>query len=106
MPGGSAAGPSPTWRHDPSRSASRRHPRTRLSNVSRDTLAIDGNASPRKPKLVTRSIASSGSFDVAWRSSARRISSGAIPRAIVGDFDQLKPAGMEADRDLRRAGVE
>ena len=27
-------------------------PRTRLSSVSRETLAIDGNASPRKPKLV------------------------------------------------------
>ena len=39
-------------RHDRSRSRQPSAPRTRLSSVSRATLAIDGSASPRKPKLV------------------------------------------------------
>ena len=53
VPGGSAAGPSPAgspWSisiRQPS------EPRTLLSSVRRETLAIDGSASPRKPKLVT-----------------------------------------------------
>ena len=29
-----------------------------------------------------------------------------MPAAVVGDFDQLEPAGVEPDRDLRRAGIE
>ncbi len=74
-------------------------PRTRLSSVSRETLAIDGSASPRKPKLVTWSIASSGSFEVACRSSASRISSGAHAAAVVGNLDQLEPARGEPHRD-------
>ena len=98
--------PRPPARHGRSRSASRPRPRTRLSSVSRDTLAIDGRASPRKPKLVTWSIESPGSFEVAWRSSARRISSALIPDPSSVDFDQLEPAGRQPDRDLSRAGVE
>ena len=35
------------------------------SIVNRDTLAMLGKASPRKPSVVTCSIASSGSLDVA-----------------------------------------
>ena len=75
----SAAGPSSTtWplstvRRQPSA------PRTRLSIVSRATLAIDGNASPRKPSVSTISIASSGSLEVACRSSASAISGGLMP---------------------------
>ena len=62
------------------RAPSRRRPRTRLSIVSRATLAIEGSASPRKPSVATCSIASSGSFEVAWRSSASAISAGVMPQ--------------------------
>jgi hypothetical protein len=53
-------------------------PRTRLSMVSRATEAMEGKASPRKPSVVTISIASSGSFEVACRSSASAIWSASI----------------------------
>ena len=81
VPGGTAAGPSPA--SAPWSIAIRQPsllPRSRLSIVRRETLAIDGSASPRKPKLVTFSICSSGNFEVAWRSSASAISDGAIPQ--------------------------
>ena len=63
---------------------------------TRDTLAIDGKASPRKPKVLTFSIASSGNFEVAWRSNASAISAGLIPRSVVGDFDQVDSACGQA----------
>ena len=56
VPGGSAAGPSPAELaivDDPRQPSA---PRTRLSSVSRATLAIDGSASPRKPKVATSSM--------------------------------------------------
>ena len=90
--------PRPPARHGRSRSASRRRPRTRLSSVSRDTLAIDGSASPRKPKLVTRSIASLGQLRgrVALERQAHFV--GRHAAAVVGDLDQLEPARAEAGR--------
>ena len=68
-------------------------PRTRLSRVSKETLAIDGKASPRNPKLVIRSRPSSDSFEVACRSSARRISAGGIPQpSSVTSMSSSPPA--------------
>ena len=55
-------------------------PRTRLSIRTLATLAIDGRASPRNPRVATWSMASSGSFEVACRSSASAISAGAMPQ--------------------------
>ena len=70
------------------------------------TLAIDGSASPRKPKLVTCSIASSGSLDVACRSSARPISAGLMPLpSSVTSTRSRPPADSRIATDLR-AGVE
>ena len=106
VPGGSAAGPSPassplsTTRDQPSA------PRTRLSIVTRATLAIDGKASPRKPKVATCSIASSGSLEVACRSSASAISSRAMPQPSSATSIRPDPALRQRDRDPRRAGVD
>ena len=63
----------------------------RLSSVSRATLAIEGSASPRKPSVATCSIASSGSFEVAWRSSASAISSGVMPQPSSVTSIQASP---------------
>ena len=57
----------------------------RLVMVSRDTAPMDGNASPRKPSVLIRVRSSSGSLDVAWRSTARPQVLGGHPRAVVGD---------------------
>ena len=81
-------------------------PRTRLSSVSCATLAIEGSASPRNPSVATASIASSGSFDVAWRSSASAISPRRHPAAVVDHFDAVDAAAGESHRNFARAGVD
>jgi hypothetical protein len=55
-------------------------PRGRVVSTSRDTDAIEGKASPRKPivAIVVRS-STARSFDVAWRVKASRASSGSMP---------------------------
>ena len=103
----SAAGPSPDAGAmvdlDPPAVA---HPLVRLSSVSRDTLAIDGSASPRKPKLVTASMLSSASFEVACRSSASRMSAGLMPQpSSVTSISPMPPPDRRI-ATLRRAGVE
>ena len=106
VPGGSAAGPSPTFAPWSISIRQPSLPRGRLSRVSRDTLAIEGSASPRKPKLVTSSIASSGKLGggVALQRQAhlRRLHS----VAVVGHLDQLEPARRKPNRDRSRAGIE
>ena len=99
VPCGKAAGPSPvntpwsTVRVQPSA------PTGLLSSVIFDTLAIDGNASPRKPSVDTISISSSGSLDVAWRSSARAMSDGDMPQpSSVTSTRSMPPA-------LRRTAI-
>lgn len=92
VPGGKAAGPSSVttpWsvtRFQPSSA-----PRGRLSMVRRATEPIEGSASPRKPSVETISICSSGSFEVAWRSSARAISSGRMPQPSSVTSMRSKP---------------
>ncbi len=44
------------------------------------TAPIDGRASPRKPRVAMWTRSSSGSLEVAWRSTARASSSGVMPR--------------------------
>ena len=106
MPGGSAAGPSPDCfaMVDSIRQPSA--PRTRLSSVSRETLAIDGSASPRKPKLVTWSIASLGELGrrVPLEREAHLVRRHAA--AVVGDLDQLQPARGKTHRHMSRAGIQ
>ena len=54
-------------------------PLARLVRESLATAPIAGSASPRKPRLSIASRSSSGSFDVAWRSTARVRSSALMP---------------------------
>ncbi len=96
VPGGNAAGPSSTcapWSITSFQPWSA--PPTRLSSVNRATLAIEGSASPRKPKVVTSSIASSGSLEVAWRSSASAMSRRSIPEpSSVTSIRDNPPSAM------------
>ena len=79
---------------------------TRLSSVRRETLAIDGSASPRKPKLVDPVDRVAGQLGgrVALEREAHLVRAHAA--AVVGDLDQLEPAGVKPHRNLPRAGVE
>ncbi len=52
----------------------------RLASVSRATLAIEGSASPRKPRVAIADRSPLPSFDVAWRSTARRSSAAVMPQ--------------------------
>ena len=54
-------------------------PRGRLTMARRATAPIEGRASPRKPRWRISSKSSSGSFDVAWRSTASASSSSRMP---------------------------
>ena len=51
-------------------------------------------------------MASSGSFEVAWRSSASAISARRHAAAVVGHFDQVDAAAAQPHSDARRAGVD
>jgi hypothetical protein len=101
VPGGKAVGPSPEstpW------SIIRCQPPavpTRLSSVIFETLAIEGKASPRKPKVATISISSSGSFDVACRSSANSMSAGFMPQpSSVTSIKSIPPDAKRTDMVL------
>ena len=48
--------------------------------MRRETLAMEGSASPRKPSVLTCSMFSSGSLEVACRSSARAIIAPLMPQ--------------------------
>ena len=106
VPGGSAAGPSPaslplsTIRDQPSA------PRTRLSIVTRATLAIDGKASPRKPRVATSSIESVGQLGGGVPLERERDLVRGHAAAVVGDLDPADSALRQSDRDPRRAGVD
>ena len=54
-------------------------PLGRLVRRSRATAPMEGSASPRKPRVRIWERSSSGSFEVAWRSTAIVSSSGVIP---------------------------
>ena len=106
VPGGRAAGPSPssrplsTMRDQPSA------PRTRLSTVSRATLAIDGRASPRKPRVVDRLDLVAGQLGGGVALERERHVGRAHAAAVVGHLDPRRAAAAERDRDPRRAGVD
>ena len=82
-------------------------PRARVRSVNRETDAMLGSASPRKP-FVAIALRSSirASLLVAWRSRARAASSAAHPVAVVLDADEPLAALLDGDRDPRGTGVE
>ena len=67
---------------------------------------MDGSASPRNPKLTIRSRPSSGSFEVACRSSARRISSGLIPEPSSATSMSSSPPADQSDSDRPGPSIE
>ena len=75
--------------------------RVRVRISSRDTEAIEGSASPRKPKVAIAVRSPSGIFDVACRSTRKREIGFVHAAPVVDDADQPSPAGL--DRDLDRA---
>ena len=73
---------------------------------SRDTEAIEGSASPRKPKVAIVVRSPSGIFDVAWRSTLKSEIRFVHAAPVVDDADQPPAAGLDRDLDRLRAGVE
>ena len=73
-----------------------------------ETLAMDGTASPRNPKVFNRSRSTpfQPSLLVAWRSGESSASSFDMPLPIVLDADQAASAVAELDLDAGRAGIE
>jgi hypothetical protein len=60
--------------------------------ASRDTAPIEGSASPRNPSERMRTRSSSGSFEVAWRSTASARSSRLMPLPSSTTSIRLRPA--------------
>ena len=106
VPGGNAAGPSPASRRcRPSATSRRRRAPGFRSSAARRWRST---AAPRRESPGSRpaSIASSGSFEVACRSSASAISSGAMPQPSSATSIRPIPPCARADGDPRRAGVD
>ena len=73
---------------------------------SRDTEAIDGSASPRKPKVRMAVRSPSGIFEVAWRSTESAEIRFVHAAPVVGDADEPPPARLDRDLDASCARVE
>ena len=109
VPGGSAAGPSPTSSplidDAPPAVGSRAMRAGFRASAARRWRS---KAAPRRESRAssTRSISSPGSFEVAWRSSASAISAGVMPQpSSVTSIRSSPPAG-QAHCDPRRSGVD
>ena len=75
--------------------------------VNRETDAIAGSASPRKPNVATPTrSAALRTLLVAWRSSASTASSRPIPLPSSLDLDERLAAVLERDAHVPCAGVE
>src|SRR4051812_42322101 len=71
----------------------------RVSSSRRDTLAIDGRASPRKPSVaIDNRSRTSLSLLVAWRSNASNASSRSIPAPSSATRISLRPPASTAIR--------
>ena len=81
-------------------------PPMRVRISSRDTEAIEGSASPRKPKVAIAARSPSGIFDVACRSTLRARSASSMPRPSSATRMSLRPPALIATSILFAAGVE
>ncbi len=69
--------------------------------------AIEGSASPRKPRVAIESRSSlERSLEVAWRSKASSASSRTMPLPSSAMRISLRPPPSTVDHDAGRAGVE
>ena len=79
-------------------------PTLRVRISSRDTEAIEGSASPRKPKVAICRRSPSGSFDVACRSTARARSPSSSPcPSSTTRISRRPPASIVTSTDFARA---
>ena len=81
-------------------------PWARLRISSRDTEAIDGSASPRKPSVAMAVEIAVGNLRGRVALDRKREIVGVHAGAVVGDADQRAPARFDRDVDAPRAGVE
>ena len=81
-------------------------PAARVRISSRDTEAIDGSASPRKPKVAIAVRSPSGIFEVACRSTESARSAASMPRPSSTTRISRLPAGFDRHLDRARPGVE
>ncbi len=79
----------------------------RDANDKRETEAMLGNASPRKPKVATFSKSSSDAILlVAWRASANGNLGRVDADAIIANADRSAAAALEFDLDAPRARIQ
>ena len=82
-------------------------PARRVVSVIRDTLAIDGSASPRNPMLaMPHRSSTSRSFDVAWRSSASTRLAALIPQPSSVTRTSARPPPATSIAMVVGAGVD
>src|SRR5262245_18951444 len=82
-------------------------PARRLASSTRDPAAMLASASPRNPRLATRSR--SGRLAillVAWRARASFSSSRGNAASVVHHLDLVRAAAREMNRDVAIAGVQ
>ena len=81
-------------------------PPMRVRISSRDTEAIEGSASPRKPKVAMRHEVAVGDFRRRVPLDAEGEIGFVHAAPVVGDADEPAPAGLDRDLDPFRPGVE
>ena len=81
-------------------------PSVRVRISSRETEAIEGKASPRKPKVAIAVRSPSGIFEVACRSTESARSASSMPRPSSVTRIEAPAARLDRDVDRARAGVE
>ena len=81
-------------------------PAQRVRISSRDTEAIDGSASPRKPKVAIAVRSPSGIFEVACRSTLSAKSASSMPRPSSATRISRRPPASIATSIRFRPGVE
>ena len=81
-------------------------PRARVRISSRETEAIEGSASPRKPSVAMWVEVAVGDFRGRVALDAELEIGGVHADAVVADPDEVAPAGLDRDLDAARARVE
>ena len=69
-------------------------------------MPMEGNASPRNPRVAMRTRLSSGSLEVAWRCTASPKLGGIHPDAVIGNLDAGYAAFLQPHRDPAGARVK
>ena len=81
-------------------------PAGREVSTKRLTEAIEGSASPRKPRVRMSLRSSSGSLEVQCRSTASAISWRVMPTPSSTTERKLRPPSFRIDGDAMGAGID